>query len=106
MRESKVWRKWVKVREEKRPAEARKTAGDPNSAISWAELAKVLGEPPLGRAGTSRRPAGNVYGESNPNSRARAEEDRLKFVEVMGRKPTAKEMQMIEQRWLGWGYDS
>lgn len=95
---------WKKIEHAKKPVEARKTAGNPNDAISWSELSAILGEPPYGDAGTSRNPAGGVYGESNPNSRAAAEKDRLKFIEVAGRKPTEKELSMIEQRWLGWGY--
>lgn len=99
-------REWVKIREPKIPTEARKTAGDPNAHVSWGELSDILGTPPYGDAGTSRSPAGGVYGESNPNSRERAESDRLKFIEITGRKPTAAELRMIEQRWLGWGYES
>lgn len=93
-------------RHTKQRTEARKTAGDPNAHVSWKELSDILGEPPYGDAGTSHSPAGGVYGESSPNSRARAEQDRLKFIEVTGRKPTAAELRMIEQRWLGWGYES
>lgn len=102
-----VDRTWKKPKRQiKQPIEARKTAGDPNSHISWKELSVILGEPPYGEAGTSRTPSGGVYGESNPNSRAKAEKDRLKFIEVTGRKPTDSELRMIEQRWLGWGYES
>lgn len=102
-----VDRTWKKPKRPiKQPIEARKTAGDPNSHISWKELSEILGPPPYGMAGTSVNPAGNVYGESNPNSRANAEEDRLKFIEKAGRKPTVTELRMIHQRWLGWGYES
>lgn len=77
---------------------------DPNSAVSWAELSEILGSPPLGKPGTSRNPAGGVYGESNPNSRAYAKADIEVFKATTGRYPTATEQRMIEQRHLGWGY--
>jgi hypothetical protein len=63
----------------------------------------VLGAPPRA-AGTSQSPSGGVYGESNPNSRAAAKADALRFLQQMGRMPTREEKRAIEQRHLGWGY--
>ena len=74
------------------------------AAVSWAQLTEILGPPPHGKAGTSESPAGGVYGESNPGSRAAARRDAEVFAQVLGRSPTPDEMSMIEQRWLGWGY--
>lgn len=73
-------------------------------AVSWAQLTEVLGPPPLGPAGTSQNPAGGVYGESNPNSRAYTKADCARFEAAMGRAPTREEQRMIEARHLGWGY--
>lgn len=72
--------------------------------VTWAQLSYVLGPPPLGPAGTSQNPAGGVYGESNPNSRAYTKADCARFEAAMGRAPTREEQRMIEARHLGWGY--
>lgn len=99
-----IVKRWEKFREPKRPIEARKVAGNPNDAVSWSELSDILGPPPKPPAANGDY-ANGWNTESNPNSRAKAEEDRLKFIAVAGRKPTKKELGMIEQRWLGWGYE-
>jgi hypothetical protein len=74
------------------------------AAVSWAQLTEILGPPPHGKPGTSERPAGGVYGESNPGSRAAARRDAEVFAQVLGRSPTPEEMAMIEARHLGWNY--
>jgi hypothetical protein len=65
-------------------------------------LTGVLGGPPRA-AGTSVNP-NEVYGESNPNSRAAARADAQRFMQALGRPPTWEEQRAIEQRHLGWGY--
>lgn len=88
-----------------RPTRERRPPSNlPASVSTWADLTEILGPPPLGEPGTSVNPAGGVYGESNPNSRSNARADELAFEAAMGRRPTATEKRMIEQRWLGWGY--
>lgn len=92
-------------RRDRRPAERPHFTITPSAqAVSWAKLTEVLGPPPLGPAGTSVSPAGGVYGESNPNSRAYTKADCARFQEAMGRAPTREEQRMIEARHLGWGY--
>jgi|CXWK01.1.fsa_nt_gi hypothetical protein len=86
------------------PAKPKASTLDPNKAVSWEVLTSILGKPPYGPAGTSSRPAGGIYGESNPNSRRAAKLDAAKFKAAMGRTPSYKELAMMEARWLGWGY--
>ena len=74
------------------------------STITWEGLTTILGPAPYGPHGTSVNPAGGVYGESNPNSRAAARRDEEIFFLKTGRRPSKEEADMIEQRWLGWGY--
>ena len=88
-----------------RPAERASWPSTPRvEAVTWERLNDILGPPPLGPAGTSVKPAGGVYGESNPASRAYAIADCARFEAAMGRAPTAEEQRKIEQRHLGWGY--